>query len=173
MHSWILEFYWFVCLSVVIEQFSSKYLGWKSALHTSSFGKIDQPWYSLRRLAEKLRLTTKSILVNIVIFLEHFLEFLHFFLSLSVISIVKFLKEFCQEDFALFRQFCADVISTWYLTPYTKCFCRVIKKISSKFYHGSLSNFLGDYCRHSTQTLKKLAQLFQFSIYALCNKRQE
>ena len=90
-------------------------------------------------------------------FLEDFLEFLHLFLSLSEISILKFLKEFCQEDFALFRQFCADVISTWYLTPYTKCFCRVIKKISSKFYHGSLSNFLGDYCTRSTQTVKKLA----------------
>ena len=28
-------------------------------------------------------------------------EFLHFFLISSVISILKFLKEFCQEDFAV------------------------------------------------------------------------
>ena len=47
------------------------------------------------------------------------------------------LKGLCHEDFAVLGQFCAKVIyyllPTYCLEPYTKCSCRVMKKISNKF----------------------------------------
>ena len=44
---------------------------------------------------------------------------------------------------AVLLQFCAEVI-TWYLWRDTKCFCRVLEKISNKFHQGTLNhnNFL-------------------------------
>ena len=84
--------------------------------------------------------------------LPYFVSYFHFEVLKGVLS----------RGFCCFCQSCADVISTQYLTPYTKCLCRVIKKISKKIYHGSLSNFFGDYCRHYIQTLKSWLNFFNF-----------
>ena len=51
------------------------------------------------------------------------------------------LKGLCHKDVTFSGQFCTQVI-TWYLYPHTKCSCRVMEKISNKFFHGGLTLIL-------------------------------
>ena len=109
-----------------------------------------------------MRLITKSVLVYMFVFFFFAEEFLHFFLISSVISILKFLKEFCQEDFAVSVNpvLTSLVRSTLPCTP-NAC-VESSRRYRKKFYHGSLSNFFGDYCRHYIQTLKSWLNFFNF-----------
>lgn len=48
------------------------------------------------------------------------------------------LKGLSQGGIAVLGQFCAEVIA-WCLHPYTKCSCRVVKKISNGFHQAVLT----------------------------------
>ena len=45
------------------------------------------------------------------------------------------MKVLCDKDIAVLGQFCAEVITC--LHPYTKCYCRVMLKISNKIHQGA------------------------------------
>ena len=74
------------------------------------------------------------------------------------------LKGLCHKDVTFSGQFCTQVI-TWYLYPHAKCSCRVMEKISNKFFHGGLTLILisfGDFFK------------FQFmSILSIHSNRQQ
>ena len=65
------------------------------------------------------------------------------------------------EDLGQFCAYCT-------FTVYKKCFCKIMKKISSKCYRGALNMIIlfGGFCRHRIKTWKaRLAQLFKVSFH--------
>jgi len=54
------------------------------------------------------------------------------------------LKGLRHEDFAILGEFCAKIITILVplLNSYTKCSCKIIRKISNEFYQGELTNIV-------------------------------
>ena len=60
------------------------------------------------------------------------------FYLLPSLAKTQYLNGFCHKDIIVLCQLCADVITEG-LYPYTKCFCKIMKKSSKKFHQGTLT----------------------------------
>ena len=76
-----------------------------------------------------------------------------------IIIMSRTLKTQCHEDIAV-----NAVLKSFVSAPYTKCSCRVMRKISIKFHQGALTiKYFGDFCRHRQKTWKSWHNFFQLS----------